>query len=233
MGERGSGGDDFVADGVEDEFGEGVEIELEHDVGAMGFGGVDADAEEVGDLLVAFAFGEKLEDFAFTGGEAGTVGPSGIGGIGSEIPGSNGRGNTEGEVGLVLADGIDGGEENAAGVIFQDVAAGPGFDDLPNELVGFVHGEDEDLGVRRGLANATGSVHAIQKGHADIEDGDIGFVLGGFFDGVAAVNGFGADLPAFARFKESAQSGANDGVIIRDQDAKGRHRVPPWKDLQR
>jgi len=71
---RESGGDDFVADGVEDEFGEGVEIELEHDVGAMGFGSVDADAEEVGDVLVAFAFGEELEDLAFARGDARTVG---------------------------------------------------------------------------------------------------------------------------------------------------------------
>jgi len=61
----GSGLDDVVADGVEDELGEGVEIEFEHDVGAVGFGGVDADVEEVGDFLVAFAFGEELEDFTF------------------------------------------------------------------------------------------------------------------------------------------------------------------------
>ena len=133
----------------------------------------------------------------------------------------------------MAADGVDGGEEHAVGVIFQDVAASPGFDDLLNELVGFVHGEDEDLGVGRGFADAARGVHAIQKGHADIEDGDIGFVLGGFFDGVAPVNSFGADLPALARFQEGAQSGADDGVIIRDQDAKGRHRVPPWKDLRR
>src|SRR5208283_5305352 len=231
--ERRSGGDDFVADGVEDEFGEGVEIELEHDVGAMSFGGVDADAEEVGDLLVALAFGEELEDLAFARSEAGTRAFCWIGGIGSEIFGSDDRGDAEGEVGLFLADGINSGEEDAAGVIFQDVAASSGFDDLLNELVGFMHGEDKDLGVGRGLANAAGGVHAIQKGHANIEDGDIGLEPGGFFDGVAAVNGFGANLPALARFQESAQAGTNDGVIIRDQDAKGRHRMPPWKELQR
>ena len=40
-----SGLDEFVADCVDYQFGDGVEIELEHDVGAVGFGGVDADAE--------------------------------------------------------------------------------------------------------------------------------------------------------------------------------------------
>jgi len=75
-----------------------------------------------------------------------------------------------------------------------------------------------------------GGVHAVEKGHADIEDGDIGFVLGGFFDGVATINGFGADLPAIAGFEEGAQAGANNGVIIRDQNAKGGHREPPWEE---
>jgi hypothetical protein len=62
--------DDFIADGVDDEFGDGVESEFEHDVGAMSFGGVDADAEEGGDFLVAFALGEELQDFAFARSEA-------------------------------------------------------------------------------------------------------------------------------------------------------------------
>jgi len=142
--------------------------------------------------------------------------------------GIDGRGGADGEVGLVLADGIDGGEENTIGVIFQDVAAGPGLNNLLNELVGFVHGEDEDLGVGRDFADAARGVDTIQEGHADVEDSDVGFVLGGFFDGVATVTGFGANLPANARIKESAQAGADDSVIIRDQDAKGRHREPPW-----
>ena len=70
----GSGGDNIVANGVEDEFGEGVQIELDHDVGAMGFRGIDADAEERGNFLIALAFGEKLENLAFARSDAGTVG---------------------------------------------------------------------------------------------------------------------------------------------------------------
>ena len=131
---KGSGGDDVVADGVEDEFGEGVEIELEHDVGAMSFGGVDADAEDGGDFLVAFAFGEELEDFAFARGKTGTVG------FGRVVARIYGRGDAKGEVRLVLAEGVDGGEENTVGVVFEDIAAGAGFDDLTNEFIGFVHG---------------------------------------------------------------------------------------------
>ena len=52
--------DDVVADGVVDEFGEGMEIEFEHDVGTMGLSGVNADAEKGGNFLIGFAFGEEL-----------------------------------------------------------------------------------------------------------------------------------------------------------------------------
>ena len=97
-----------------------MESEFEHDVGAMSFGGVDADAEEGGDFLVALALGEELQDFAFARSEAGArkfwqLGrASGIGG---------GRDACR-EVRLVTAKGIDGRDEDAVGVVFQDVAAG-------------------------------------------------------------------------------------------------------------
>jgi len=200
-----------------------VKIELEHDVGAVSFGGVDADAEDVGDFLVAFAFGEELEDFAFARGKAGTVR------FGRVFARLGGRGDAKGEVGLVVAEGVDGGEEDAVSVVLEDIAAGAGFNDLMHEFVGFVHGEDQDLRAGRSFMNAAGGVHAVEERHTDIENSDIGFEFGGFFDGITAIHGFGADMPAIAGFEEGAQAGANDGVIIRDQDAKGGHREAPWE----
>jgi len=77
-----SGLDDFVADCVDYQFGDGVEAEFEHDVGAMRFGGVDADAKERGDFLVALALGEELKDFAFARSEAGARGFVWLGRVG-------------------------------------------------------------------------------------------------------------------------------------------------------
>lgn len=217
----------MVADGVVDEFGDGVKVELDHDVGAVSFGGIDADAEEVGDFLVGFAFGEELKDFAFARGESAASGfrsvrgGSGGGGI------VNGSGEAGREVGLVLAGGFNGGEEDAVGVVLEDVAAGTGLDDLLNEVVGFVHGENEDFGGGRGETNLPCGFDAVEERHADVEDGDVRFELGGFVDGIAAVGGFGADLPAGARLEEGAQTGTNDGVVIRDQDAKNGHQQAP------
>src|SRR5579883_751781 len=197
-----SGLDDFVADGVEDEIGEGVEAELEHDVGAMSFGGVDADVEKSGDLLVGFTLGEELEDFAFAGRDAGTGRFGRIGRVGN----FGDFRYAGGEVGLVLAKGLDGGDEDA---------------------IGFVHGEDEDFGSWKGLVNATSGLDAIEERHADIKDEDIGLQLDGFVDGLAAVGGFGANLPTSVRFEECTEPGADDGVIIRDKKAQRCHEVRP------
>ena len=90
-----------------------------------------------------------------------------------------------------------------------------------------MHGEDENFGGRRGFADLASGFDAVQERHADVEDGDVGLVLGGFFDSVAAVGGFGAHLPAGARLEKSAEAGADDGVIIRDQDGERRHRLNP------
>jgi hypothetical protein len=57
--------DDFIANGVADELGDRMKVLLKHDVGAMSFGSLYADAKKVGDFLVALALGEKLKNFAF------------------------------------------------------------------------------------------------------------------------------------------------------------------------
>lgn len=217
---EGSGFDDVVADGVVDQFGQGMEIEFQHDVGAMSLGGFDGDTEEGGDFLVGFAFGEKLKDFAFSGGEARARGAGGI--CGGVIEGG-GAGDARGEVRFVLASGVDRSQENAVSVVFEDVGASAGVHDLLNEVVGFVHGEDKNFGFRGGSMDAASGFDAVEERHADIEDGDIRFDASGFFGGVAAIGGFGANLPAGAGFEKRAQAGANDGVIIGDEDAKRRH----------
>lgn len=46
------------ADGVEDEFGGGMEAELFENVATMSFDGIGADVERGGGFLVGLAFGE-------------------------------------------------------------------------------------------------------------------------------------------------------------------------------
>jgi hypothetical protein len=67
-----------------------------------------------------------------------------------------------------------------------------------------VHGEDEDFRVGRRFANAASGVDTVEERHANIEDRDVRFVLGGLVGSFAAVGGLGADFPARVRFKERA-----------------------------
>jgi hypothetical protein len=196
-----------------------VEIELEHYVGAVGFGSVYADSEEIGDVFVAFAFGEQLKDFALAGGEAIARGFRGIGAV--DVGQFGGGGHTEGEVGFVLAKGIDGCEQDAVGIILEDIATSTGFDDLLNEVVGFVHGKNQNFGMGGDFSYAARGFYTVQEGHADIEYGDIRLMFSGLIDGVATVGSFGADLPGIPRFEKRAEAGADNRVVIRDQDAKG------------
>ena len=204
-----------------------MHAQLEHDVGAVCFGSVDADAEERGNFLVGFTFGQELENFAFARSQAWTLRPVAIGGSACEFVLGDSAGNASGEIRLVETCGIDGGEEDTVGFILEDVSASASFHNLVNEIVRFVHGEDKDLRGRGGDAHAARGFDAVEEGHADIEDGDIRFKPGGFFDGFTAVGGFGANLPAGARLEKSAEASANYGVIIRDQDAKGWHQRSP------
>jgi len=47
-----------------------MEVELEHDVGAMGLGCFHADPQKASDFLITLTFGEKLQDFAFPRSQA-------------------------------------------------------------------------------------------------------------------------------------------------------------------
>jgi len=123
-----------------------------------------------------------------------------------KVGGDGGFGDAGGEKGFVLAKGLDGVEEDAVGFILENEAAGAGLNDLLNEVVGLVHGEDEDFRGGRGFADLAGGFDTVEKGHADVENGDVRFVFGGLFDRVAAVDGLRADFPTAAGFDQYAQA---------------------------
>ena len=72
----------------------------------------------------------------------------------------------------------------------------------------------------KGFVDPAGGFDTIQARHTDVQDDDVGLEPSGFFKGFAAVGGFGTDLPTFPRFEQCAKSGADYGVIIRDEKAQ-------------
>src|SRR2546422_9328975 len=61
-----SGLDNLVTEGVSNQFGDRVQSQFVHDVGAVCFGRLDADAQRCGNLLVAFPFGQQLHNLPLT-----------------------------------------------------------------------------------------------------------------------------------------------------------------------
>src|SRR5262249_50799142 len=58
-----------ATDGVFDELSAAVQVELVHDVSAVGVNGLGANREPFGDLVVGVAFGDELQDLALALGQ--------------------------------------------------------------------------------------------------------------------------------------------------------------------
>src|SRR2546422_848854 len=69
----GSGSNQAFPDGVADETGDVVDVQLLHDTRAVKLGGFGGDREQRGDLLGRFAFGHELRDLALTRGQPAPV----------------------------------------------------------------------------------------------------------------------------------------------------------------
>src|SRR6266404_7482344 len=54
----------IISHGVAHQCRDGAEVQLVHDVGAVGFGGLDGNVEGLRDFFVALALGQQLDDLA-------------------------------------------------------------------------------------------------------------------------------------------------------------------------
>jgi hypothetical protein len=79
-----------------------------------------------------------------------------------------------------------------------------------------VLGEDEDFGGGHGVADERSGFEAVEAGHADVHDYDVGGELAGFFDGILAIKGFAADFVIGLGLNEGADAAAHNFVVIDD-----------------
>src|SRR5690242_11669522 len=136
---------DIVADGVANQFADGMTIETPHDVGAVSLGGFDAQIQGRRDLLAALAFRQELDDLALARGKAiaGSL-RIGLGDFLVEVAVQDHLSDAGGEEGLVAANGVDGVDEVAACIALEQVAPRAGAENFADEGIGFVHGEDQN-----------------------------------------------------------------------------------------
>ena len=86
------------------------------------------------------------------------------------------------EQGVACRDDADGGGELLGADVLEEEAAGAGPQGLVDVLVEVEGGEDEDVGGRRRCSEPAGGLDAVELGHADVHEDDVGLVLAGAGD---------------------------------------------------
>ena len=112
---------------------------------------------------------------------------------------------------------LDGGEEVARRVGLEHVAPRSRREHIRDELLGLVHGEDQDLGPRQALSDPPRHLEHVHARHHRVQDGDVGPARLGTRDRLLAARRLGAHFPALRR-EEVLQPTSNHLVIVRDQD---------------
>ncbi len=212
-----------LADGVFCEFGDGVDVKFADEVCAVCFDGLHGSAELLADFLAREAFGDELQDFALAGSEGVEAGPAGLLGAapaGVESIDEHMR-EIGGDIDLAAYDGVHGAHEFIGIAGLEEVAASAGIEDTCDIALIGVHGEGDDFDLRIGGVDFSGCFHAVEAGHGDIDEDDVGGKLRGHGDGIAAVLGLGDDCEAIGIIEQRSDASSHHGVVIDDEDGDG------------
>jgi hypothetical protein len=208
---------DLIPHRITYEFAHGMQLEFAHNVRAMRFRRLHADSQSHGDFLAALAFREQLDDFTLARGQ-----PAAQDGhvvrdrilLAESI--QQHVGGTGCEKGTVVTERFHSGDEITVGVGLHDVRADASLDDVADELIGKMKGQNDDFRLGKAFANAPGGFQAVQLRHADVHHNDVGFHLFGQSDRFTTGLGFGANVPALVRRQELFQPAADDVVVVGD-----------------
>lgn len=137
-------------------------------------GGVGANVEVLGDLLIGVHVDDELKDLTFAVGEDAELGVELF--FAREL-GEVGVTELGREEFLVIADGLDGFDAGANFFGFEEITIDALFDGLLEDLDIGVCGEDEDLHMGKADADAREDFEAVEVGHAEVEHQEIALLL--------------------------------------------------------
>jgi pimeloyl-ACP methyl ester carboxylesterase len=119
---------------------------------------------------------------------------------------------------FVGADGVDGGDEIAHGVGFENVAERARVEHFLNYFGRVMDGENEDFGAGAAINKLAGRVEPVEHRHANVEQSYVGVQEENFLDGFFAVACFANYGPTKLRFKEIAQAEPDNFVIVSQEE---------------
>jgi hypothetical protein len=119
---------------------------------------------------------------------------------------------------FVQCETLDGADQMALRVRFQQITAGAGLEQLRNQRFIVVHGEDQHFRLRQAGSDLARCLDAVDQGQRIVEHGDVGPGFGGLADGVLAIADLGNDFPIGLRFEDFPEPRTNDLVVVCDEN---------------
>src|ERR1017187_3101238 len=220
-------GDDAFAHGVQDDFRDAAQAQFLHEFSAVRLDRVDAQVEQIGDLLAGFALSYQLQDFALAGRKqlvgifaAGALEPAHVVlqqhlaycGTEERLPGSG---------------GADGARQVGFGGVLEEVGFGSRFQSAEHVPFVGVHTEHDHLRIGQRRTNLAGRLDAIQARHADIHHHDVRLQFPGHGHRFTPVVGFSDNGEVGLGVDNHAQARANQGVVVGKQHANRVHALTP------
>ena len=123
-------------------------------------------------------------------------------------------------------------DELGVGGLLEDVAGRAGREGLPDVAGVVLHREHEHLRVGRLLEDVRGRLDPALVGQDDVHQDDVRLVLSHLEDRIAGVPGLGDGLEAVLGVEQHPQPGADDRVVVHDDDADA-HQIGNLDDDRR
>ena len=108
----------------------------------------------------------------------------------------------------------------------EHVAAGSRPNGLHHELPVVVGGQHDRAHVGEALPDHPGGLQAVDPGHPDVEQHDVGLLLLDHRDGLLAVRGLADDIDVLGHVEVAAQALTDERVVVGNEDPDA-HALPP------
>jgi len=164
----------LLAHGEQHQAGHIVDLQAFHDLRAVGFDSLDAQAQAIGNFPGGFSANNQSQDFQLACRQVVRV----LGwrliflGSGQRLV-DDGVGNGRAQVAFVIAQGIQGMFELGGRGVFEQVAMSPGFECLHDERRVGVHRQDEHFALRTYSFESLQGFKATGFPHGDIQQDDV------------------------------------------------------------
>ena len=94
-----------------------------------------------------------------------------------------------------------------------------GLENLPDQFVGLMGGENEDLCLRQAPLDLPRGIEAVELGHAHIHHHNVGLEGEGLLDGLTAGRGDATNFPTWLSFDDGARAFTHYVVIVGNKNS--------------